>query len=131
MFLLDSPRAVHCFDFTVEQNPAQPKPKRESLVAQQLTNESPVAGESYNLRFKIIERSAGVAKANLNDLGVLVYLAPGIWQDRLPAKPIEGGAYEINFIPPQPGVYYVHFRIPSMDVPFSQIMPLVLEVRKK
>ena len=131
VFLLDSPRAVHCFDFAVDQNPAQPKPKRESLVAQQLTNESPVVGESYNLRFRIIEASAGVAKANLNDLGVLVYLAPGIWQDRLPAKPIAGGAYEINFIPPQPGVYYVHFRIPSLDVPFSQIMPLVLEVRKK
>jgi YVTN family beta-propeller protein len=131
VLLLDSPRAVHCFDFTVDEDPAQPKPKRESLVAQQLTNESPVAGESYKLRFRIIETSAGVAKANLNDLGVLVYLAPGIWQDRLPAKPIANGAYEINFIPPQPGVYYVHFRIPSLDVPISQIMPLVLEVRKK
>jgi YVTN family beta-propeller protein len=131
VLLLDSPRAVHCFDFTVDEDPAQPKPKRESLVAQQLTNESPVAGESYKLRFRIIETSAGVAKANLNDLGVLVYLTPGIWQDRLPAKPIANGAYEINFIPPQPGVYYVHFRIPSLDVPISQIMPLVLEVRKK
>jgi len=131
VFMLDSPRAVHCFDFTVDQNPAEPRPKRESLIAQQLTNESPVVGESYNLRFKIIETSAGVAKANLNDVGVLVYLAPGIWQDRLPAKPNANGAYEINFIPPQPGVYYVHFRIPSLDVPFSQIMPLVLEVRKK
>jgi YVTN family beta-propeller protein len=131
VLLLDSPRAVHCFDFTVDEDPAQPKPKREPLVAQQLTNESPVAGESYKLRFRIIETSAGVAKANLNDLGVLVYLAPGIWQDRLPAKPIANGAYEINFIPPQPGVYYVHFRIPSLDVPISQIMPLVLEVRKK
>jgi YVTN family beta-propeller protein len=131
VLLLDSPRAVHCFDFTVDEDPAQPKPKRESLIAQQLTKESPVAGESYNLRFRIIETASGVAKANLNDLGVLVYLAPGIWQDRLPAKPIANGAYEINFIPPQPGVYYVHFRIPSLDVPISQIMPLVLEVRKK
>ncbi|HEU5458889.1 MAG TPA: cytochrome D1 domain-containing protein, partial [Pyrinomonadaceae bacterium] len=131
VFLLDSPRAVHCFDFTVDHNPAQTKPKRESLVAQQLTNDSPVVGESYNLRFRIIETSAGVAKANLNDLGVLVYLAPGIWQERVWAKPVAGGAYEIKFVPPQPGVYYVHFRIPSLDVPFSQIMPLVLEVRKK
>ena len=131
VLLLDSPRAVHCFDFTVDEDPAQPKPKRESLIAQQLTKESPLAGESYNLRFRIIETASGVAKANLNDLGVLVYLAPGIWQDRLPAKPIANGAYEINFIPPQPGVYYVHFRIPSLDVPISQIMPLVLEVRKK
>ena len=131
VFLLDSPRAVHCFDFTVDQNPAQPKQKIASLVAQQLTNESPVLGQSYNLRFKIIDATAGVAKANLNDLGVLVYLAPGIWQERVVAKPLADGAYEINFVPPQPGVYYVHFRIPSMDIPLSQIMPLVLEVRRK
>ena len=131
VFLLDSPRAVHCFDFTVDQNPAHPKSKLALLIAQQLTEESPFVGESYNLRFKIIDATAGVAKANLNDLGVLVYLAPGIWQERVVAKPLADGVYEINFVPPNPGVYYVHFRIPSMNVPLSQIMPLVLEVRKK
>jgi YVTN family beta-propeller protein len=131
VFLLDSPRAVHCFDFSVDQNPAQSTSKRPSLAAQQLTNESPVVGQSYKLRFKIFDVTAGVPMAKLNDLGVLVYLAPGIWQDRVPAKPVAGGAYEIDFVPPQPGVYYVHFRIPSLDVPFSQIMPLVLEAQKK
>ena len=131
VFLLDSPRAVHCFDFTVDDNPAQPKQKKESLAAQPLTNESAFAGEPYTFRFKLIDTTAGTAKANLNDVGVLVFLAPGIWQDRVEAKPIAGGAYEINFVPPQPGVYYVHFRIPSLDVPFSQIMPLVLDVKKK
>lgn len=130
VFLLDSPRTVHCFDFTVEQNPAKPKSTTASLIVQQLTSESPVVGESYNLRFKLIETTSGEGKANL-DLGVLVFLAPGIWQERMPAKHVGNGVYEISFVPPQPGVYYVHFRIPSLNVPFSQIIPLALEARKK
>ena len=95
-----------------------------------LTSASPVVGQSYTLRFKLIDSNTGEPKSNLNDLGVLVYLAPGIWQERAAAKPIGDGVYEISFVPPQPGVYYVHFRIPSLDVPFSQIIPLVLETRK-
>ena len=130
VFLLDSPRAMHCFSFAVDQNPALPKPVAAGLKVQQLTSASPVVGQSYTLRFKLIDSNTGEPKSNLNDLGVLVYLAPGIWQERAAAKPIGDGVYEISFVPPQPGVYYVHFRIPSLDVPFSQIIPLVLETRK-
>ena len=130
VFLLDSPRAVHCFDFTVEDNPAKTKPTRPSLAVQQVTSESAVVGESYNLRFKLIDQASGEGKPNLEML-VLVFLAPGIWQERMPAKHVGDGVYEINFVPPKPGVYYVHFRIPSLDVPFSQIFPLVVEARNK
>ncbi|HET6977909.1 MAG TPA: cytochrome D1 domain-containing protein [Pyrinomonadaceae bacterium] len=129
VFLLDSPRAIHCFSFAVDENPALPKPTATALKVQQLTSESPLVGKSYTLRFKLID-GAGEPKSNLNDLGVLVFLAPGIWQERVAAKPIGAGVYEMSFTPPQAGVYYVHFRIPSLDVPFSQITPLVLETKK-
>ena len=130
VFLLDSPRAIHCFSFTVDENPALPKTITAGLKVQQLSTDSPVVGQSYTLRFKLIDGNTGEGKSNLNDLNVLVYLAPGIWQQRMAAKPAGNGVYEMSFIPPQPGVYYVHFRIPSMDVQFSQITPLVLETRK-
>lgn len=130
VFLLDSPRTVHCFDFRVDDDPGRPKPNRPALIVQQLTRESLVVGESYNLRFRLIDQASGEGKPNL-DLHVLVYLAPGIWQDRLPAKSLGDGVYEIDFVPPRPGAYYVHFRIPSLDVPFSQIFPLILEAKQK
>jgi len=130
VFLLDSPRAIHCFSFAVDENPALPKPIAAGLKVQQLSTDSPVVGQSYTLRFKLIDGNTGEGKPNLNDLNVLVYLAPGIWQQRMAAKPAGNGVYEISFVPPQPGVYYVHFRIPSLDVQFSQITPLVLETRK-
>jgi hypothetical protein len=129
VFLLDSPRAIHCFSFAVDANPALPKPLATGLKVQQLSTDSPVVGQSYTLRFKLIDGNTGEAKPDLN-LGVLVYLAPGIWQQRMAAMPVGNGVYEMSFVPPQPGVYYVHFRIPSMDVPFSQITPLVLETKK-
>ena len=128
VFLLDSPRAVHCFSFAVDQNPAHPK-MSSGLKVQQLSVDSPVVGQSYTLRFKLID-DTGHPKSNLNDLNVLVFLAPGIWQHRVAAKPVGEGIYELSFVPPQPGVYYVHFSIPSMEVPFSQILPLVLETKK-
>jgi YVTN family beta-propeller protein len=130
VFLLDSPRAIHCFSFAVDENPALPKTSTAGLKVQQLSTDSPVVGHSYTLRFKLIDGNTGEGKSNLTDLNVLVFLAPGIWQERMAAKPAGNGVYELSFIPPQPGVYYVHFRIPSMDVPFSQITPLVLETRK-
>ncbi|HKU78128.1 MAG TPA: cytochrome D1 domain-containing protein [Pyrinomonadaceae bacterium] len=130
VFLLDSPRAIHCFSFAVDENPSLPKPISAGLKVQQLSTDIPVVGQSYTLRFKLIDGNTGEGKPNLNDLGVLVYLAPGIWQERKAAMPVGNGVYEMSFIPPQPGVYYVHFRIPSMDVPFSQITPLVLETKK-
>jgi hypothetical protein len=130
VFLLDSPRAIHCFSFAVDENPALPKPTATDLKVEQLTSESPIVGQSYKLRFKLIDPNTGEPKSNLNDLGVLVYLAPGIWQHRAAAMPVGDGVYEISFVPPQPGVYYVHFGIPSLDVPFSQIRPLVLETKK-
>lgn len=130
VFLLDSPRAVHCFDFTIDPNPDKPKQKIAALKAEQLTIESPVLNQTYTLRFRIIDGDTNKALTNLNDLGVLVFLAPGLWQDRILAKPLADSVYEISFVPPNTGVYYVHFRIPSMNVPFSQIMPLALEVKK-
>ena len=130
VFLLDSPRAVHCFDFTIDPNPDKPKQKIAALKAEQLTSSSLVVNEPYTLRFRIIDADTNKALTNLNDLGVLVFLAPGIWQDRQLAKPLADNVYEISFVPPNAGVYYVHFRIPSMNVPFSQIMPLALEVKK-
>jgi YVTN family beta-propeller protein len=130
VFLLDSPRAVHCFDFTVEDNPAKTKPARPSLAVQQLSTESPIVGESYKLRFKLIDQASGQVKPNL-EMHVLLFLAPGIWHERMAARHAGDGVYEINFVPPKPGVYYVHFQIPSLDVGFSQIFPLVLEARNK
>src|SRR5215813_2380624 len=108
VFLLDSPRVVNCFELSVAENPALPKKvetavRIEPLVKQQTAK----VGEPYTLRFKLLDAKSGAAKVNLQDVGVLVFLAPGIWQQQEQAKPASDGVYEMSFVPPQPGVYYL------------------------
>ena len=131
-FLLDSPRVVNCFTMTVAENPGLPKPARVAITVEPLLKQTTaVVGESYNLRFKVTDSTSHQPKLKIEDLGVLVFLAPGIWQQRQWAKHVGDGLYEINFVPPQTGVYYVYFQCPSLSVQFTQIIPLTLQATKK
>jgi YVTN family beta-propeller protein len=130
-FLLDSPRLVNCFDMTVADNPGLPK---QTAIPIKIEPSSTVAtarvGERYSLRFTVTDVLSNEPKADLADIGVLVFLAPGIWQQRGSAIPVGGGVYETNFVPPQPGVYYVFFQSPSLNVQFNQITPFTLQATK-
>ena len=131
VFLLDSPRLVNCFQISVAENPVSPKTvetfvKIQPLVKQALAN----AGERFTLRFKVLDAKSGTAKPDLKDVTVLAFLAPGIWQQRELAKTATDGVYEMSFVPPQPGVYYIFFQSPSLGLQFNQSTPLTLQVVK-
>lgn len=131
-FLLDAPRLVNCFDITVAENPDLPKQTKVAIKIEPLWKETTArVGESFNLRFKVSAADSNQPKVNLTDMGVLVFLAPGIWQQREWAKPVGDGVYEINFVPPQAGVYYIFFQCPSLRVQFNQLTPLTLQALDK
>ena len=131
-FLLDSPRVVNCFDMSVAENPALPKQPEIAIKIEPLLKETTArVGQSYNLRFRVTDPKSNQPKLNLEDLTVLVFLAPGIWQQRELAKPLGDGVYEMNFVPPQEGVYYVFFQCPSLGLQFNQRMPLTLQAAKQ
>jgi hypothetical protein len=122
---------VNCFQFSVAENPALPKPTGVAIKIELVSNETIVpTGQSYTLRFKVIDTITKQPRSDLTDVGVLVFLAPGIWQQREAAKPVGGGVYEMNFVPPQTGVYYVFFQCPSLGIRFSQLTPLTLQAVK-
>jgi YVTN family beta-propeller protein len=131
-FLLDSPRLVNCFDLTVAENPALAKPTAVAIKVESLVKEDAVAhaGESFNLRFKLVV-SNSPAKVYPEDVGVLVFLAPGIWQQRQWAKSLGEGVYETSFVPPQAGIYYVYFQCPSLGVRFNHITPLTFQASQR
>src|SRR6266850_151812 len=132
VFLLDAPRVVNCFDVTVAENPALPKPVTAAIKIVPVMNETgPRVGKRYNLRFRVVDAISNQPKLNLEDLGVLVFLAPGIWQQREPAEPARNGVYEMSFVPPQAGVYYVFFQSPSLGIRFNQLPPLTLQAMEK
>jgi YVTN family beta-propeller protein len=126
-FLLDSPRMVGCFDIAVKENPDIPKPKGVPIRVETLSDASALrVGEGYRLRFKVTDTETNLPKTDLKDMGVLVFLAPGVWQQRDVAAHAGGGVYEMSFTPPQAGVYYIYFRAPSLGVQFNQMPVLML-----
>jgi hypothetical protein len=131
-FLLDSPRVVNCFNLTVAENPALAQTTPAAIKVVSVLKETNLrVGERFNLRFKVVDANSNQAKVNIEDLGVLVFLAPGIWQQREAARPAGRGEYEISFVPPQPGVYYVFFQSLSLGFRFSQLPPLTLQALGK
>ncbi|MGH8487909.1 MAG: YncE family protein [Gammaproteobacteria bacterium] len=126
-FLLDSPRLFNCFDLTVAEDPDSRRQKAVVLKIEPLLQGTSVrVGASYALRFKASDSNSNQPQADLKDMGVLVFLAPGIWQHRAWAKPLGDGVYEMSFLPPQAGVYYVYFQCPSLGVQLNHIPPLTL-----
>ena len=131
VFLLDAPRLVNCFEVSVGDNPALPHKIDTSIKIEPLNTAAVTkAGEKFTLRFKVLDVKAGIAKPNLQDVTVLVFLAPGVWQERELAKPQADGTYEMTFVPPDAGVYYIFFQIPVLEYQFNQSMPLTLQVVK-
>ena len=131
-FLLDSPRLVNCFQLEIAENPSLAKPTGVAMGIDPVAkDEIAKVGETHNLRFRVIDSHSNKPIMNLNDVGVLVFLAPGIWQQRAWARNLGEGLYETSFVPPQAGVYYVFFRSPSLKTEFNQIQPLILQAVTK
>ena len=130
--LLDNPRLVNCFNLTIAENPDQPKEQAVPIKVEMLPGDTALrVGKEYKVRFKVIDAKTNQPKPNLEDMGVLVFLAPGIWQERAWATPAGNGIYEMNFVPPQPGVYYVFFQSPSLGVKFNQLKSVTLTATKE
>lgn len=131
-FLLDSPRFVNCFDLNVIANPEAPQQNAVAIKVEPLLDgKGGRVGESYNLRFRIVDSISNEPKPELKDVGVLVFLAPGVWQRRELARPVGNGVYEMAFVPPKEGVYYFYFQCPTLAVRFNQITPVTVQVAGK
>ncbi len=130
-FLLDSPRLINCFEIQVAQNPNSPVKVQSAYKIEPVVKEAVARpGERFTLHFKVVDYKTGAAKVGLNDLSVLVFLAPGIWQQRDLAKSLADGVYETSFVPPSEGVYYVYFQSASLGMQYNQSMPLTIQAAK-
>ena len=130
-FLLDSPRLINCFEIKVAENPNAPMKAVTAFRIEPIAKEAVArTGERFTLRFKVIDVKTGAAKTGLNDVNVLVFLAPGIWQQRELAKTMADGVYETSFVPPNAGVYYVFIQSASLGLQFNQSTPLTIQAAK-
>jgi YVTN family beta-propeller protein len=127
-FLLDSPRVTHCFEAKADTDPSIKRERKVALGVEYLERERPLrAGEPYKLRFRLTDTATGKPSDGLKDVRVLLFLAPGVWQQRDFAAEAGGGVYELNVNVPQPGSYMVFVESRSRGVQFRQLPYLMLE----
>jgi len=125
-FLTDSPRIVNCFELAVKPNPVEHPPLALEVEPLYKEHRLPV-GTPTRLRFKVLDGKTEQPAPDLKDLGVLTFLTPGNWADRQWARPLGGGVYEVEVVPPQAGVYYVFVQCPSRGLGYKQLPYLILQ----
>ena len=132
-FLLDSPRVVHCFEVAVASNPdlADKGNTIPIIIEPMIKDRILEVSETARLRFRLTDARTKQLKNGLTDLQVLTFLAPGIWQKRQFARQIGEGIYEVELVPPEPGVYYVYLGSASAGLQLNNPQFLILEARKK
>lgn len=126
-FLLDSPRISHCFNMTVKANLALRKEPELPIFIEPLVKDSKIrVGENVTLQFLVKDSRTMLPRAGLKDFGVIVFLAPGHWQNRQWAQSVGEGKYEVSFTPDKSGPYYVFVECPSLRVKYNQAPHFIL-----
>ncbi|MEP7339358.1 MAG: cytochrome D1 domain-containing protein, partial [Acidobacteriota bacterium] len=132
-FFLDSPRLAHCFEIAIEPNPelAAKRANKPVEITPLIQDRNLKAGEPARLQFKLTDPATKQPKDDLKDLRAMAMLSPGVWHRRQDARAVGSGVYEIEFTPPQPGVYYVYLECPSLGLTFNNPQYLVLKAQAK
>jgi DNA-binding beta-propeller fold protein YncE len=131
-FLNDSPRVSHCLDISAAVNPAlKEKPQVALRIEHQVNERKLPVGKDFTFRFKLIDTATGNPKSDLQDVRVLTFLSPGVWQRRDIAKSVGDGLYELNINVPQTGVYMLFVESSSMGVHYVDLPYLMLQANEQ
>ena len=124
--LLDSPRILHCFQFTAEPNPRLQPKTGELQISYQISNKRAEAGTVFPLRFRLSDSLSGETYRDLQDVQVLYYRAPSYDRTEVMARQVEEGIYQADLMLPQNGAYYVYVAVPSLGTEYADLNYLTL-----
>jgi hypothetical protein len=119
--LLEQPRMHNCFQLVVGESPDGEQERAGTSIAVEamFKDQRFKAGEAVPLRFKITDATTKQPVTGLNDLRVLVFEPPGVWQQRQLSKEIGAGVYEVTQTFPRAGVFNVMVAVASRGVTFA------------
>jgi YVTN family beta-propeller protein len=128
--LTGQPRITHCFQMEVADSPNAAKASaRVSLSVRPLFEGRQFrAGDSVRLRFKVTDSSTGQPVEGLEDVQVLAFEPPGVWQQRQWAREVGKGEYEVSQTFPRPGSYNVMVRSASRGVSYADLPHVSVQV---
>jgi YVTN family beta-propeller protein len=129
-FLLNSPRLLHCFTVTAAPNPLLERDLGPLDVEYLLEQREVTAGASVPLRFRLTDPHTGKPRADVGEVRVLYYIAPGRMRTELIATELGDGRYEAALALPRPGAYYVNVAAPAVNVGYHDLPFLTLRARR-
>jgi len=119
--MLSDPFLVHCFEFTAKPDdsaPAAARPPELVFLNEEL---NPVAGQPFALQFQLTDPDSGQGIEGLSDVFVLANQTAGNWSTRSVATSLGDGAYEVQLVMPNIGLYAVYFAVPSIGLNIDQL----------
>ncbi|HYG08433.1 MAG TPA: YncE family protein, partial [Pyrinomonadaceae bacterium] len=129
--LINENRIAHCFRADVGKSPGAVADEEKST----LVVEAAFAGQKFKsggagvpLRIKLTDSVSKQPVAGLEDVQILVFEPPGVWQQRQWAKAVGAGEYEITQVFPHAGVFNVMVRVASRGVTFADLPFTAVEV---
>jgi YVTN family beta-propeller protein len=130
-FLMDSPSILHCFEVAVRPNPAL-EIQGSPLAVDYLNDQHLVrAGETFRLRFLLTDRKTDKPRADLKDVRVTYFLAPGGQRQVVEATHAGAGVYEALIPITDPGAYYIYVYCPSQKVKPADLHFMTLRATAK
>lgn len=121
--LINENRIAHCFQADVGKSPNAPASEEKSSIAVAATfgGQEFKPGAGVPLKLKLTDSITGQPIAGLDDVQILVFEPPGVWQQRQWAKEVSTGEYEITQVFPHAGVFNVMVRVASRGVTFADL----------
>jgi DNA-binding beta-propeller fold protein YncE len=133
VFALSTPRILKGFQLEVapnEQLERQRKGKKLVALAG-MENRVVKVGQQVGIDFKVVDELDKLPKSKLENLTVVAFLAPGVWQKRLAPQETAEGVYSVAFNPPRAGLYYVQLLQGREAVRMNNGEQLIFEVVEK
>jgi hypothetical protein len=121
---------AQCFEFTVRPDSAAAASARRSTMVQVDSLEAVgpwIATDSVRVRFRLHYRSSKEVLERAEDL-VAQFSSPAGISIRVLARVLEDGRYQADFVPPEPGVYYLFVASPKLGIRLSDQSPVTIEV---
>lgn len=120
--LINDTKTAHCFQAEVGDSPDGPARASSTVeVAAAFAGQQFKAGASAPLRFKLTDSITKKPITGLDDVQILVFEPPGIWQQRQWATEVGAGEYEIKQVFPHAGVFDVMVHVGSRGVAFADL----------
>lgn len=130
-FLNEAPQFMHCFTMEAKINP-ELKRGVDQVAVEYIGNKPLLqAGDTMNLRFRLINRGSGNVLDETGPVTVKYFRAPRFDLNELVATPLGEGVYEAALSLRNAGAYYIYVAVPGLDADYADLNYTTVIVSRK